>query len=73
MDFETLHRVVFITGIIVLIGALVMNAARTRNWVGLIKFWQPRVDMSPTEFKVHRSGVALMIAGVVLSLLSQLL
>ncbi|MGB0957153.1 MAG: hypothetical protein ACPGUF_01670 [Litorivicinus sp.] len=73
MDFDILHRVVFISGIVVLIAALVINARRTNNWVGLIKFWQPRVAMSPTEFKVHRVGVALMIAGVVLSLLSQLL
>lgn len=73
MDFELVHRIAFYGGLIVLIASLVMSAMRTGNWSGLIKFWEKRVEMTPTEFKIHRTGLVMMILGVVLSLADQLL
>lgn len=73
MDFDWIHRLAFFGGLIVLLVSLVMSANRTSNWSGLLRFWEKRVEMTATEFKIHRTGLAMMIVGVVLNLASQLL
>lgn len=73
MPLDALHAPIFWAGLALLVGVLVANAARTRNWVGLIKFWEKRLALTPLEFKIRNSAIALMIMGAVLRLLSQLL
>lgn len=73
MDFLIIHRTAFWLGLALIVIAVVMSANRTGNWSGIVKFWQKQMEMNPTEFKLHRSGLVLMIAGVALSLLDQVL
>lgn len=73
MDFFIIHRSAFVLGLILIIAALLISAQRTGNYSGLLKFWEKRMEMNPFEFKLHRTGLVLMIAGVALSLLDQML
>lgn len=73
MDFFIIHRSAFVLGLILIIAALLISAQRTKNYTGLLKFWEKRMEMNPIEFKIHRTGLVLMVAGVALSLLDQLL
>ncbi len=73
MSITLIHTTAFYLGLILIVAALVMSANRTNNWSGLLRFWEKKMDMNPMEFKLHRTGLVLMIAGVAISLISQLL
>ena len=72
MDFLIIHRTAFWLGLALIVTAVVMSARRTGNWAGVVKFWQKQMEMNAGEFKLHRTGLILMIAGVVFSLIDQL-
>lgn len=73
MSITIIHTLAFYIGLVLILTALIMSANRTKNWSGLLRFWEKKMDMNPMEFKLHRTGLVLMIAGVVISLIAQLL
>lgn len=63
-----LEQLLFWGGLIVFLVSLAMYAGRTKDFKSLIMFWQPTIEFSPTESKVNKIGMAMMIMGLVLRL-----
>ncbi|MGY8868797.1 MAG: hypothetical protein ACKVJE_00025 [Pseudomonadales bacterium] len=63
-----LEQILFWGGLIVFLVSLAMYASRTKDFKSLLMFWQPTIEFSPKEFKVNRTGMMMMIVGLVLRL-----
>lgn len=73
MQLETLHPILFWLGAAIFIATMTGNAARSGNWMGLFKFWEKRLVLTPTEFKIRNLAIGLMILGALIRLAAQLL
>ncbi|WP_353981178.1 hypothetical protein [Salinicola endophyticus] len=55
---------------LLLLGLLVVSVSylryvrRTRDLRGVLLFWQRRMVLTPTEFKLQRAGIAVLFVGV---------
>ncbi|KFF48269.1 hypothetical protein GY26_15395 [Gammaproteobacteria bacterium MFB021] len=55
---------------LLLLGLLVVGVSylryvrRTRDLRGVLLFWQRRMVLTPTEFKLQRVGIAVLFVGV---------
>ena len=61
-----LEQILFWGGLIVFLVSLAMYANRTKDFKSLIKFWQPTIELDPKELKINRTGMTMMIMGLVL-------
>lgn len=62
----TLEPFLFWGGMIVYFASLGLYGNRTSDWNAILRFWQPMIRFSVLEFKVNRTGLALMILAVVI-------
>ncbi|SFG97174.1 hypothetical protein [Neptunomonas qingdaonensis] len=63
-----LEQILFWGGLIVFLVSLAMYAGRTKDFKSLLMFWQPTIEFNPKEFKINRTGMTMMIAGLALRL-----
>lgn len=63
-----LEQILFWGGLVVFLASLAMYAARTKDFKSLIMFWQPTIEFNPQEFKINRTGLTMMVVGLVLRL-----
>ena len=63
-----LEQILFLGGLVVFLVSLSMYAGRTKDYKSLIMFWQPTIEFSLKESKINRTGMAMMIMGLVLRL-----
>ncbi|QJD71803.1 hypothetical protein [Marinobacterium sp. LSUCC0821] len=62
----TIEPFLFWVGLAVFATSLVMYGKRTGEWSAIVRFWEPLINYSATEFKINRSGLSLMILAVVI-------
>ncbi|SIS39839.1 hypothetical protein [Neptunomonas antarctica] len=61
-----LEQILFWGGLTVFLVSLAMYAGRTKDFKSLLMFWQPTIEFSPKEFNINRTGMTMMIVGLVL-------
>lgn len=61
-----IEPLMFWGGLIVYLLSVFMFAKRTGNWNAVLRFWQPMIEFTATEFKVNRTGMSLMILAVII-------
>jgi len=62
----TVEPFLFWGGMVVYFASILMYGSRTSDWNAILRFWQPMIQYSALEFKVNRTGLALMILAVVI-------
>lgn len=63
-----LEQVLFWGGLIIFLVSLAMYAGRTKDFKSLIMFWQPTIEFNMKELKIHRTGMTMMVIGLVIRL-----
>lgn len=63
-----LEQVLFWGGLIIFLMSLAMYAGRTKDFKSLIMFWQPTIEFNMKELKIHRTGMTMMVIGLVIRL-----
>jgi hypothetical protein len=53
-------------GLLIFLISLAMYAGRTKDFKSIILFWQPTIAFNEKEFKINRTGMTMMILGVVI-------
>lgn len=56
-------------GVFIVIFSFVLYIKRTGDVKAVIFFWQKRVQLTRQEFMINRTGLGLMIAGVIVRLI----
>ena len=63
-----LEQVLFWGGLIIFLMSLAMYAGRTKDFKSLIMFWQPTIEFNMKELKINRTGMTMMVIGLVIRL-----
>lgn len=63
-----LEQILFWGGLAVFLLSLAMYAGRTKDFKSLLMFWQPTIEFNFKELKLNRTGMTMMVMGLVLRL-----
>jgi hypothetical protein len=63
-----LEQTLFWGGLVVFLVSLGMYGIRTKDFKSLLMFWQPTIEFNLKELKINRTGMTMMIMGLVLRL-----
>jgi hypothetical protein len=61
-----IEPLMFWGGLFIYLLSVIMFGRRTRDWNAVLRFWQPMIAFTATEFKVNRAGMGLMILAVII-------
>ncbi|QEA40868.1 hypothetical protein FGL86_08105 [Pistricoccus aurantiacus] len=67
-----LENLLLLLGFAIVLIAYGRYVRRTQDVRGVLMFWARRLSLSASEFRLQRSGIVLMLLGVVLRYLNML-
>lgn len=59
-----LEQALLLTGLLIVLVSFQRYWRRTGDWKAIVFFWQKRMVLERTEFLINRTGISIMIVGV---------
>ncbi|PSW21834.1 hypothetical protein C9I98_00780 [Photobacterium sanctipauli] len=66
----TLQMALLVVGLAMVGASIAQYGKRTHDWAGVVKMFYKRVEMTTSEYKSYRLGVALFVLGVVVRIVN---